>query len=459
MLGATVSFAERLATPMTSPVAGQRWVVVGAGSGGCVVARRLVDAGASVVLVESGPDLAPGAVPAGISGDDCFAAMTPDRVHGDLLATRVAGGASTVYLRGRGVGGSSAVNAMVGLHCDRELYAAWNWPELADFESRVLVPTAEADDAELGPVDRALMAASSDATKVALTRRDGRRVTSAEAYLWPILGSDRFELRCDTVVDRLELLDDRVVTGARLADGQVIEADRVALCAGAIHTPTILLRSSSCPSLTGFGLADHAAAAISLLLAEPGAEMGLAVATVVDRDPIQILPMNHLGTDRRGLGLLMVSLMRPHSASGRVRLASNDPLDAPIVEFDLLSDQRDVAILREGVRQALRLLASAPMHDIVREAFIDDVGTTVAALDTDADIDDWLRRRGADYVHASGTCAAGSVVDANGAVIGLSGVTIADASVFPSIPNVNTHLPTMAVAEMLVDRWIRSNDG
>ena len=60
-----------------------------------------------------------------------------------------------------------------------------------------------------------------------------------------------------------------------------------------------------------------------------------------------------------------------------------------------------------------------------------------------------------DYVHASSTCRMGTVVDAEGSLLGYQGISVCDASVFPRIPDVNTHLPTTMLAERLCARWRR----
>lgn len=441
------------------------WVVVGAGSAGCVVARRLVDAGHRVTLIEEGLELLPGSVPAGISGTNSFAALSDDRTHPELLATRTAGSDARVYLRGRGVGGSSSVNAMVALEGDLDLYASWGW-DTAEWAARHhLIPSEPALDSELGRVDRALLAASGNAMKSPLTRRHGQRVTSAEAYLWSILSNDLLEVRSESLVDRVVHVNGSA-TGVLLASGDVVRADRVVVCAGAIHSPSILLRSSLGVEGIGDGLQDHPAAALLLELKPDGntqqaggnqgsddARAGLSTATLIDADPIQILAMNHLGATP-GPGMLLVANMRPVSMSGTVRLRSDDPADHPIVDFDLLSDPADVATLRGGVRMALELLEDPAFEAIVDRVLIDEVGTTAHALGPDAALDSWLLSHGADYVHASGTCAIGRVTDANGAVVGYDGLYVCDASLFPTVPNVNTHLPTTMLAEQLVASWL-----
>ena len=433
------------------------WIVVGAGTAGCVVAARLSeDPHRQVVLVESGPDLVAGSVPAGIDADNFFEAVDlADRNDGDVLATRTAGGLTRPYRRGQGLGGSSVVNAMVALRGDSNLYRSWGWDDAPAAWSAMALPEELPLESELGAIDRALLGADSDARRVPLTRRDGRRVTAAEAYLWPARGRPNLTVRTNSTVERVALNGRRAV-GVVLSTGEEIQAGRVVLSAGAIRTPALLLRSGFDTPGIGLRLQDHPSAPLALALragvaADPA---GLVIGTFRQRDGVQFLPMNHLGPDAPRLGMLLVTLMTPRSRAGTVRV---DPLGEPIVDFALLDDPSDLRALAKGVGHAVSLLGTAPFADVVDQVYVDDSGTTIDELADGASIERWLPAALGECVHASGSCAMGSVVDADGAVLGFESVYVCDASVFPTIPDANTHLPTTMLAERLTARWRRGD--
>lgn len=432
----------------------ERWVIVGAGSAGCVLANRLsAHPDRHVILLDDGPDLTPGAVPAAIDGPDFLDALAePGRTHTDLFATRTTGATPTHYARGRGIGGSSAVNAMIALRGSDDQYRSWGWDDVDAAWEQVQIPVEPAADAELGPVDRALLAAAPATERADLTRRSGRRVTSAEAYLWPVLDRPNLEIGASTPVDRVQRTNTRT-TGVHLDDGSTVDADHVVLAAGAIHTPALLLRSGITGNGVGQHLQDHPAAALTLQLRDGANSAGagrLVVGTHlherIGRDIVQYLPMNHLGRQagNDGLGILMTALMTPAGSAGSVTI---DGDGRTVVDFALLHSDDDLTALAAGVRRAIELLAQPAFVDIVEATYIDDAGTTVDALATDDALRAWLRRRGGDYVHASSSCAMGAVVDDRYAVIGHEGLSICDASIFPSIPHANTHLPVTMAAE------------
>jgi choline dehydrogenase/5-(hydroxymethyl)furfural/furfural oxidase len=298
-----------------------------------------------------------------------------------------------------------------------------------------------------------------------LTRTpDGHRVSAADVYLNRARQRPHVQVVCDVLVDHIAIENGRAV-GVVLVDGTFIAAAEVVVAAGAIHSPAILLRSKIDRPGIGQGLQDHPSAPLTIALKENCSIDELAVTTLArftsgfEPADLQLLPIDHLGHGNDGYGLLSVALMLTRSR-GQITLASHDPLVDPIIDFNLLADDRDIAALTVGVEVARHLLDSPSLKRVASEVFVDDVGTPLSALGDSADeIAAWLTSRTGDYVHAAGTCAMGdltnetAVVDAVGRVHGVKNLRVCDASIFPMLPRANTHFPVMMAAELIADRW------
>lgn len=443
---------------MSTPSAVRRVVVVGAGSAGCVLAARLSERpDVEVVLLEAGPDRSAHDVPPEVAGPSFVAAKElPGWTWPSLVASRAAGQAPRSYVRGRGVGGSSAVNAMVALTGRPDDYdewvsrfgcAGWGWDDLGPYFDSTLLDLHRAPDGEWGDVNRALaVAVPSAAAGVLLTRSvDGRRVSAADAYLAPARSRPNLTVIGDALVDRV-LLDGGRVRGVVLADGTRVGADVVILAAGAIHSPAVLLRSGVDVPGVGEGLHDHPSFPIALRRRIDADVGSLPIATVAtlssraagvdgDCDDVQLLPMEYVDTSQPDLGMVMVALMRSRSR-GRVRLASDDPLVDPVVEFDMLADPDD----RWRMQRAIDLA-----EDVLAHRSFDAVGEVLPYDRSDTGV---LAALG-DYVHAGGTCAMGRVVDTRCRLRDHDGLVVCDASVMPQVPRANTHWPVVAIAERL----------
>ena len=436
-------------------------VVVGAGSAGAVLAARLSEQpNRSVLLLEAGPDQDSSHTPPAISGPSFLEAMRePGRFWPDLVATRTRGQAPRSYVRGRGVGGSSAINAMIVLPGEPGDYdewerlgcAGWSWRDVQPWFARVRGPMRALERAEIGSLGGALLAAEPTAERAVLTvDADGRRASVSDVYLEPARSRPNLTIRGDALVDRV-VFDGRRATGVRLADGTEIEAGGVVVCAGAIHSPAILLRSRVDRSGIGLGLQDHPSFAVALQMREGFAATteqvvvtSLLRATHRDTNDLQVIAMNEADPAVPGLGILLGALMKVHSA-GTVSLASDDPYLDPLVDFAMLEDERD----QSGMRAATDL--------VERIAQCEQVERVAEVLPYDAS-DEGVRAAVGDYVHASGSCRMGSVddewavVDAGGAVIGRERLWVCDASVMPRVPRANTHLPTTMMAERIAAR-------
>jgi 5-(hydroxymethyl)furfural/furfural oxidase len=210
-----------------------------------------------------------------------------------------------------------------------------------------------------------------------------------------------------------------------------------------------------------------------------------------------LLPFGKLGWHSLGrqMGMIAVIVNKAYS-TGLVELASHDPALAPIARFNLLDDRRDFERMAQGVRMTLELLLEKEVLNVRNEVFVPDsaLGARLAkpsawnalqarlvslglrsgplrraalrrtALDVPAmlkdegSIRDYVRKHAQAIYHACGTCKMGAlqdpgaVVDASCRVIGIHGLRVVDASVFPSVPAGAPHLAVLMVAEKMAER-------
>jgi choline dehydrogenase-like flavoprotein len=524
---------------------GYHYVIVGAGTAGCVLAARLSeDPATRVCLIEAGP----------WNRHPFF--HVPALVGAALALRRTAWGFTTVpqaalqgrripLPRGRVVGGSGSVNGMAyfrGQPADYDEWAAagntgWRWADVLPYflrsednldhrgspwhgtggsirvahMRRVNPMNADfaAGFAALGgypPCDDFTGPRPEGYGLRQGTIRDGRRDSTATAYLAPARGRPNLTVLTGTQVTRL-CLEGGAATGVQVVHrgrAQRIDAAReVLVCAGALQSPQVLMLSGigdpaelerhGIPvrhALPGVGrnLQDHLAVPLLMEMRDT-TSYGLSLRTApraawnlleyllarrgplasnlfestafirsrpdVPRPDLQIvfqparrnrnrfpLPLGH------GFAASAVHLY-PHSR-GRITLASADPAAAPLIDPNLLGDPRDLAPLLDGLKLARRLFATPPFGRYA--------GIEVAPgeeISTDAALATYIRGNAATVHHPVGTCRMGTddraVVDPQLRVHGLRNLRIVDASVFPSIVGGNTNAPVVMVAEKAVD--------
>lgn len=465
-------------------------IVVGAGSAGCVVAARLSASGEhQVTLLEAGPDQHDPQTSKRLASLNWLDALkAPSAFTADIMATRLQTDAPRPYQRGRGVGGSGSVNAMLalpGLPEDydrwRDVYGidGWNWEEVSPWLEMLQKDTIRSEPRSFTPVDHALVNAAeafglpSDVDT--LTPDDGAgalyrhadsvgRRSSRERYLDPVRSRRNLSIRPNHPVSRVVIEDGRAV-GVQLSDQEVMPADEIILCAGAIETPAVLLRTGEQRLGVGQGLQDHPAASVFLELHEEFADAEatapcinavLRLSSSRGTGDIHILPVHGPLTETNppSHGVLMAALMHVTSV-GEVRLDPENTEGAPLVAERMLSTKVDRVAMREALRMLETVLESPPFSRIVKSAFIDSEGTPLRALQDPVVYQSWLDTAVGDYFHAVGTARMGpqndprAVVDTSGRVHGVDRLRVMDASVIPEVPRANTHLPTVMVAERL----------
>ncbi|MFG2408088.1 GMC family oxidoreductase [Streptomyces brevispora] len=324
-------------------------------------------------------------------------------------------------------------------------------------------------------------------------RRDARqRVSTAMAYLWPATGRPNLTVFADALVDRV-LIDDGAVTGVRVLEGadsaRVLKARRIVVAAGAVGTPAVLLRSGVGPRETleelgipvqsplsgiGEGLVDQPRIGV-FMTPRPGkgnasASTGQIVLRTTAPAPaggqerfndMYYAMVNHFSLAHHFPQLrsaastdavfgIMAVVRRPHSR-GRVGITSADPRVAPRIDLGYLSDDRDYAQFAEAVRTCWQLAHSAKIGAHAEK---------VVALEEKTVADDGLLRGYIDTVvdtafNPVGTARMGpagdpgAVVDQFGAVRGVEGLHVADASVFPSMVCANVALTVVLVGERM----------
>ncbi len=538
------------------------YIVVGSGSGGAAVTRRLVDAGAEVLLIEAGPA---GWNAPELADPTAWVSLTKGRYDWghDYAPTPAVLNRVIPIPRGRVLGGSSATNAMMwyrGAAADHDWGPGWtfadclpafraseDWqgdpqpdttpppnpnplpnpnpqpdrapptaplrsttnrqdpnspPSLSVLRSRNplrgtggplrITRSPDPHPLALAMIEGAFQLGipviddpngpdNHGAALSNLNIANGRRWTSADGYLRPILTAPNLTILLETHALEVLFQGDRATGIAYLTRGQRHEtrATRgVILCAGAIETPRLLTLSGIAaePDLKRLGLPcriaapgvgqnlqdhpllralnfhakrpigpprDNGGGAILNWKSDPGLKNpDLHAFPVQNRSGVPAI-IDHYGLTG-DLFAIGAGLMRSHSR-GYMTILTTDPTGPLHLQPNFLSDPRDLPPLMQAVTDMMDLAETPAFRDLFAGFAAPDRRLSTPELET------FVRRACSTFFHTCGTARMGTdpdaVTDLRLRVQGAQNLWIADASVIPTIPTCNTHAPVTMIGE------------
>ena len=508
-----------------------KYIIIGAGSAGCVLANKLSeDVENSVLLIEAGPLDNYSSIKMPLAASTLF----KNKKYGwgyETQPEKNLNNRTINWPRGKTLGGSSSINGMVYIRGQAEDYEkwlntgnkGWGYRDLMKYFIALENNQNHEDQfhGNFGPLwvetyQPILDASRSflDACKnYGLTKnedfngvdqegygqyqvniKNGQRFSASDAFLKPILDRPNFQLLTNTLVEKIITANKKAI-GVKVKNKSGVKiigcSSEIILCGGSINSTKVLMLSGIGPKqhlkdhnipliedLPGVGqnLQDHLTVNISYkinklktfselmkplnmiknlfeyfiqrkgLMTYPASDIGVFFKTnefeSTPNAQIHFAPgageYNKNGAMKPSSGITAsVCNLRPQSR-GHLELSSIDPEDAPKIYANYLDTERDIQWMVEGIQKVRKIFNTSPMQQL---------GATElkpgSQCNEDEDMKKFIKNESLSVYHPIGTCKMGKgnecVVDEELKVIGIKGLRVADASIFPSIISGNTN--------------------